>query len=203
MVYLGRNNRITLVAKQLAACAHFLWAGLTKRRQTGALLPSQRFLVDRMIAPISPTYRGRIVELGAGNGALTRRLAVRCPAARILACEINPALANENRQLLQEVEPNGRVVVSTDTAENLLARMRDMGERLDYVVSGLPLAVLSRPQTWALLEAIYHVLADGGTYIQFQYSLLDRKKIRATFRSVRTVPVLLNVPPAVVYFAQK
>ena len=39
-------------------------------------------------------------------------------------------------------------------------------------------------------------------YIQFQYSLMDRKKIQKRFASLRTVPVLLNFPPAVVYYAR-
>ena len=64
---------------------HFIWAGLVSHRQTGGLLPSQRFLVATMIAPVPATYRGVIVELGAGNGALTLRLAAKCPEARILA----------------------------------------------------------------------------------------------------------------------
>ena len=40
-------------------------------------------------------------------------------------------------------------------------------------------------------------------YIQFQYSLLDRKRVRSRFKLLRTVPVLLNIPPAVVYYAQR
>jgi len=34
--------------------------------------------------------REEIVELGAGTGVLTFRLAARCPRARILCCEIQP-----------------------------------------------------------------------------------------------------------------
>ena len=54
-----------------------------------------------------------------------------------------------------------------------------------------------------LYDAVSRALVPGGLYIQFQYSLMDRKKIRTRFQAVRTVPVILNVPPAVVYYAQK
>jgi phospholipid N-methyltransferase len=54
-----------------------------------------------------------------------------------------------------------------------------------------------------LVGAISRALAPGGMYIQFQYSLIDRKKIKANFSRLTTVPVLLNFPPAVVYYAQK
>jgi phospholipid N-methyltransferase len=40
-------------------------------------------------------------------------------------------------------------------------------------------------------------------YIQFQHSLLDRKKIRTSFSNLRTVPAFLNFPPAVVYYAHR
>ena len=40
-------------------------------------------------------------------------------------------------------------------------------------------------------------------YIQFQHSLLDRKRIRARFPNTRTAPAFLNFPPAVVYYAQR
>src|SRR3974390_1103314 len=71
----------------------FFFAGLTRHAQTGAIIPSQRFLIDQMIAPIPLAYNGQIVELGAGTGALTCRLAARRPQCQMLSCEINPALA--------------------------------------------------------------------------------------------------------------
>jgi phospholipid N-methyltransferase len=83
------------MTNSLTTYLHFFWAGLAKQGQTGGIVPSQRFLIAKMIAPVPETYRGQIIELGAGNGALTLRLAARCPEARILACEINPTLALE------------------------------------------------------------------------------------------------------------
>ena len=183
---------------------HFMWAALVKSRQTGAIVPSQRFLIDKMIAPVPETYAGRIIELGAGNGALTLRLAARCPEARILACEINPALARVNRHNLDRAGINGRVQVIPDAAEHLLSEMgrRGMG-KADFVLSGIPLGNLPGARALALIQTISRAIAPGGMYVQFQYSLLDRKRIKSQFRDLRTVPVLLNFPPAVVYYARK
>jgi phospholipid N-methyltransferase len=183
---------------------HFMCAALVKFRQTGAIVPSQRFLIQKMIAPVPETYSGRILELGAGNGALTLRLAARCPEARILACEINPALARVNRDNLDKAGINGRVQVIPDSAEHLLSEMdrRGMG-KADFVLSGIPLGNLRGDRVLAIVDAVSQALVPGGMFIQFQYSLMDRKRIRARFQAVRTVPVLLNIPPAVVYYAQK
>jgi phospholipid N-methyltransferase len=183
---------------------NFLWAGLLQQGQTGGIVPSQKRLIAKMIAPVPEAYRGQVVELGAGTGALTLRLAARCPGARILACEINPALAQDTRKNLRRAGHNGRVQVLSTSAEHLLSEMRRRGlEKPDFVISGIPLGNLGGKMAGRLLDAIRQNLAAGGMYIQFQHSLLHRKKIRARFPKTRTVPVLLNFPPAVVYFAQR
>lgn len=182
---------------------HFMWAALAKLRQTGAIVPSQRFLIEKMIAPVPESYSGRIIELGAGNGALTLRLAARCPEARILACEINPALARVSRQNLDNAGINGRVQMVPDSAEHLLSEMGRRGmDKAEFILSGIPLGNLPGEQAFALIRAISQALAPGGMYVQFQYSLLDRRRIARCFPNLRTVPVLLNFPPAVVYYAQ-
>jgi phospholipid N-methyltransferase len=192
------------MSKTLASYLHFFWAGVVKQGQTGAIVPSQRFLIAKMIAPVPEDYDGQIIELGAGNGAITLRLAARCPRARVLACEINPTLARDNRAHLAQAGLHGRVVVVPDSAEHLLSEMRRRGnEPPEYIISGIPLGNLGRVRTLAVLDAVSRSLAPGGIYIQYQHSLLDRKKIKARFPDLRIVPVPLNFPPAVVYYARK
>jgi len=192
------------MAHLIANYWRFFSAALANQAQIGAVLPSQRFLIDRMISPVPRSYRGQILELGPGTGALTLRLAARCPQARIVACEINSEMAQHLRWTLATARLSSRVEVVLDAAEHCLAQMRRRGTKLpDFVISGIPLANLPREQVMALVQTISNTLAPGGMYIQFQYSLIDRKKIKANFATVRTLPVLLNFPPAVVYFAQK
>lgn len=191
---------------QCSVKAHldFFLAALSKQHQIGGIVPSQRFLINRMIEPIPPTYRGRIIELGAGTGALTLRLAKRCPEAEIVACEIDPVLARDGKESLLRAGHNGRVQLLPIAAEDLLKRLNTNGaERVDFVISGIPIACLGREKVNALLNAIWESLREGGMYIQFQHSLIDRKKIKARFADLRIVPVFLNFPPAVVYYARK
>ena len=188
----------------VASYLHFMGAALVKFRQTGAIVPSQRFLIGKMMAPVPESYAGRIIELGAGSGALTLRLAARCPEAQILAVEINPALARTTRRNLNLAGLHDRVEVISNSAQHLLSQMSRRGlGKVDYVLSGIPLGALPGEQAQALIDAISRVVNPGGMYIQFQYSLIDRKRVRSRFRILRTVPVLLNIPPAVVYYAQR
>ena len=192
------------MTNSLTTYLHFFWAGLVKHGQTGGIVPSQRFLIAKMIAPVPETYRGQIIELGAGCGALTLRLAARCPAARILACEINPALVRDIRGNLAAAGLDGRVELFAGSAANLLSELGKRGmEKPGFIISGIPLGNLGGAEALALIDTIRQTLDEDGMYIQFQHSLLDRKKIRTRFANLRTVPVLLNFPPAVVYYAQR
>ena len=131
------------MSNAVASYLHFMGAALVKFRQTGAIVPSQRFLISKMLAPVPETYAGQIIELGTGSGALTLRLAARCPEARILACEINPALARTTRHNLNGAGINDRVEVISDSAQHLLSEMGRRGiGKVDYVLSGIPLGAL-------------------------------------------------------------
>src|SRR5579859_2419483 len=146
----------------LASYWRFFSAALVNQGQIGAVVPSQRFLIERMIAPIPPSYSGQIVELGAGTGALTLRLAARCPHARILACEINSTLARHIRWTLSSARLNGRVQVVLDAAEHLLSELSRGGTKLpDFIISGIPLGNQRRQAVIRLTEAISRALAPG------------------------------------------
>jgi phospholipid N-methyltransferase len=182
----------------------FLLAGLFNQGQTGAVVPSQRFLIDRMIEPIPAGYRGHILELGSGTGVLTRRLAARCSQARVIACEINADLAIATEKSLTTAGLRSRVEVISDAAEQVLSWIVRGGmKQPEFIVSGIPLGNLGREPVLAIINGVHSALAQRGLYIQFQHSLLDRKKIKNRFSRLRTIPVFLNFPPAVVYYAQK
>jgi phospholipid N-methyltransferase len=193
-----------LSVNSVAAYFHFFWAGLVKHGQTGGILPSQRFLIAQMIAPVPETYRGQVIELGAGTGALTLRLAARCPEARILTCEINPTLVRDIRGNLAAAGLSERVEVFLGSAEHLLSELPTSGaEKPDFIISGVPLGNLGGAKALALIDTIHRTLGEGGMYIQFQHSLLDRKKIRSRFPNLHLVSAFLNFPPAVIYYGRR
>jgi len=189
---------------RLKSYLDFFWAGLAKYPQTGTVLPSQRFLLERMVAPIPEGFKGRIVELGTGTGCLTLRLAARCPEARIVSCDINPVLAEDARQNLLRAGVNGNVKVLTAPAQELLRQiLNGERERPRYVVSALPLGNLGKQTVLSLIDSIKALLPDDGMFIQVQCFMADRKHVRNAFPKMRTEMVLLNVPPAFVYYAPK
>src|ERR1043165_973112 len=130
------------MSKTLASYLHFFWAGVVKQGQTGAIVPSQRFLIAKMIAPVPEDYDGQIIELGAGNGAIPSLVAARCPRACVLACEINPPLARDNRAHLAQagLGEMGAIVAGKwgidFTGQHARARAPGGHERGDRAVTG-------------------------------------------------------------------
>jgi phospholipid N-methyltransferase len=198
------NLPMDMTKSMLADYLHFFWAGLVRHSQTGSFLPSQRYLIETMLAPIPNDYTGEIVELGTGTAPLTLRLVEKCPQAKVQCCEINPVLAHDARQNLARAGVNGNVHVHTISAQELLDQLNKRATaKSGFVLSGLPLGNLERKEVMKLLEASNRALVPNGMFIQVQHFLVDRKNVRAVFRELRTVPVLRNVPPLFVYYATK
>ena len=59
-------TEIIPMSNTAATYLHFFWAGLVKHGQTGGLVPSQRFLIAKMIAPVPETHRGQIAVFSCG-----------------------------------------------------------------------------------------------------------------------------------------
>ena len=172
----------------------FFRAFLTSPRTTGSVTPSSRYLTRKMTAAIDFSRSRCIVELGSGTGCVTRALLQHMrPDAKLLAFETNPHFVG-----MLEGIGDPRLQVIADSAEHISKHL-DEGELADYIVSGLPLAILPEPVTNAILDDARNCLSRQGRYIQFQYSLVSRKSLLRRFPSMRIAFTPWNVPPAFVY----
>ena len=174
----------------------FLGTVVRNPRSVGAVAPSSRRLANHMVADIVPG--SRVIELGAGTGALTRA---------ILACGVSPAdlLAIEQNEAFSEMlrKRFPGVAVVTDNASALSRHAHVLTGPADFVVSGLPLLLFTPGRKLRLLHQVFSVLAEQGAFHQFTYggrcpverAVLHRLGLEATL--LRFTP--MNVPPAFVY----
>jgi len=188
---------------------------------TGAILPSGRFLaaaLARFVDQPSSQPR-RILEVGPGTGAVTRRIiAGMSPHDRLDLVELNGSFVRQLEQRFQSDPPfqavAGRARVLHCPIEDLPA-----GESYDLIVSGLPLNNFSVAAVENILATLTGLLAKGGTLSFFEYIAVRRVRaiaggkaerrrllgigqaIRAVLngREIRRDAVLLNVPPAWVH----
>ncbi|MEQ8312806.1 MAG: rRNA adenine N-6-methyltransferase family protein [Gammaproteobacteria bacterium] len=169
-------------------------------KTTGTIAPSSRVLINRLLAPIDFDNARCIVELGPGNGCVTRTLLERMGTDCDLVClELNNEFADNLRFI-----NDPRLHVYNACASSIREILNQVGvEEVDYVVSSLPLALIDDLVVQAILKSIGHNLKAGGRFLQYQYSLANYRDMKPVFSDVKLGFALRNMPPAFVYNCMK
>ena len=171
----------------------FLKGFLKNWREVGSVIPSSRFLANKMIEPIDFEKAKVIVELGPGLGCFTDKiLEMMNKDSKLIIFEINPDFCRELGK-----DKDSLLTIFNVSALDMAYHMREI--KADYVISGIPLSTLADDSRSLLLKAIKNILSGGGVYIQFQYSLGTYKKLKSLFSKVSFKFTLFNAPPAFVY----
>ncbi len=178
----------------------FLKEGIRNIRTVGTLTRSSKFLCRNVVRHVDFARAKVIVELGAGDGVITRHILQHmAPDARLLAFEVLPSLA----AVLRTID-DARLIVINDSAEYLgkyLERYRLDG--IDAVVSAIPFVALPDELAYRIVGECKKYMKPGAPYIQVHYSLLAKKIYEDIFGKVKVHFVPLNVPPAFVLVAEK
>lgn len=175
----------------------FLKEAIKDWRSTGSVVRSSPELIKKMLQPIHFDKVDLVVELGAGQGCITKTLADSLQNnSQLLAFELN-------NQFLDELSflENNRVKIVNGDALNLLTYVKK--ESVDVVISSLPLANFPLNLKRDILQQCYDSLKPNGLFIQFQYSLIDYKLLKKKFFSVERKFTPLNIPPAFIYVCIK
>lgn len=130
-----------------------------------SLAPSSAFLTRRLAALPCVQNAKHIVELGPGDGGVTRDLLKAMPPqARLLAIELLPDLV----EVLQSINDSRLIVEHADACELASLVEQYQIKPVDVVVSGIPFSILDREPATQIIEAIYDSLAPGGTFVAYQ-----------------------------------
>lgn len=165
-------------------------------RTSGTIAPSSKFLIERLLSPIDFNAARCIVELGPGNGCVTRALLERMHTDSVLVCiEVNTDFIYELEDLR-----DSRLKVLSCCASSISDALGEIGiEKADHVVSSLPLAIFQGQLRDKILNSVDSNLKYGGSYTQYQYSLNNFSDVKSVFKNVKLKFTLRNVPPAFVY----
>ena len=165
-------------------------------RAVGAVAPSGASLGRLMARDCGAG--ARVVEMGAGTGALTRAI-LETGVFESDLCLVE----SDGRfvEILKERFPGARTVHGDATS--LGEHLDDLKGGVDFVISSLPLLLFSDARKRRLLTAAFALLGEGGAFHQFTYGgvcpvgkrTLDTLDLRASRLGVAA----LNVPPAFVY----
>jgi phospholipid N-methyltransferase len=168
---------------------------LRDHRRVATVAPSSRMLARAVAAPIEADRPQTIVELGAGDGAITAAALERMhPESRLVAIELDPQLA----ELLRQRCPRAEVVIG-DVADlpRQLDRLRVAN--VDVLLSSLPLPHLPRTANAAIFGTLERLSPDGWFSQQTLVPYVYRRMYRRLFHHVQLRLAPLNLPPAGAY----
>ena len=144
-------------------------------KTSGTIIPSSRFLVKKMLHEIDFSKADVIVELGPGNGVITKNILKKLHAKAVLICfEINDSFYNE----LQKIE-HPQLKVINASAENITEELHKLGySKTCHIISSLPLTNIPDKISKNILDNSYSSLEENGTFIQYQYTTSYFKKLQ-------------------------
>lgn len=162
-------------------------------KQTGSLFRSSNTLANKLIETLNPDKKLNIVELGAGNGIITKHILKKISENSALhTFEINENFIDN----LNKIE-DGRLKIYNTCVSNLDNFFPN--KDVDFVISSLPLANIDESFKKQLLVNIKKILKPNGRLIQYQYSKKDFKLLKHNFPNTSTSLCVKNLPPAFIY----
>ena len=134
--------------------------------QVGSVVPSSRWLEQRLVRQARVHEARTVVELGPGTGGTTAAmLQAMAPAARLLAIELDP----EFHQHLQATIADPRLLPELGSAERIAAFLAAHHLAApDAIVSGIPFSTMPPEVADRIAAAIAQVLAPGGRFVAYQ-----------------------------------
>lgn len=167
-------------------------------RLLGSIMPSSRFLIRQLLAPVDWHSSRVIVEFGPGVGVITREILKRMRSdATLIAIELNPDFVKHLRTTIDDA----RVVVIEGSAIGVDEAVRRSGAtRANYVISGIPFSTMPASEREVILNKTRAVLESHGLFLVYQFSSRVLGDLRRIFRDVTLGFEPLNVLPAHLYF---
>jgi phosphatidylethanolamine/phosphatidyl-N-methylethanolamine N-methyltransferase len=168
-----------------------------------SVTPSSKYIVDKVIKAMDLKTNKIVIEYGAADGPMTKRIIERLhPDGNLVAIELNETLHEKLRKLSDDrrfhpVQGDVRQV------EQIAARYGIARGQADVIISGIPFAFLSGRGRHELLLATSELLRPGGRFIAYQVTTHLIPLLKDYFARVDTQFEVRNIPPHFVFTAYK
>jgi phosphatidylethanolamine/phosphatidyl-N-methylethanolamine N-methyltransferase len=168
--------------------------------KVGAIAASSPDYCAAMVEHSTVHLPGRVLELGAGTGVVTRALLEAGVAPeRITSVEYDPAFAKALKRRFPGVDVIcGDGLDLTDT----LAGRED--EKFASVLLAIPIVRFPQEERRRLLSAYFERVVEGGNVTQLSYSLVPPVRPDPALFTVRSSAVVwANIPPARIWIYER
>jgi phospholipid N-methyltransferase len=166
-------------------------------RMLGSVIPSSRFLINQVLAPVDWNRARVLVEFGPGVGTITTEILKRMgPSARLVVIEMNQDFVRYLRESIHDP----RLEVVHGSAADIGRVLAERGlPSADYVFSGIPFSTMPEEVRASIVQSTADAVSADGAFVVYQFSPKVRGYLERAFGSVKTSFEALNVPPAQIF----
>ncbi len=170
-------------------------------RMVGSIIPSSRFTVAKMLAPVDWNACELFVEYGPGVGTFCQPVLDRLRRdGTLIVIDTNPLYID----YLKHTIGDSRFHAVLGSAEDVETIVKAHGfEQADYVLSGLPFSTLPAGVGPAIAAATHRVIRPGGAFLVYQFSSAARDFMAKHFRHIDSGFELLNILPCQLFWGWK
>ena len=170
-------------------------------RMLGSVIPSSRFLVDRLLRQVDWSRARTIVEYGPGVGTITSHLLRRLgPDGHLVAIDTNRDFVRHLGRTLRDP----RLHVVEGSAADAAAVLAERGlARADYVISGIPYTTMDPGVRDGILRTTHDVLHPDGMFLVYQFTRAVQPFLHEVFAQVQADFEPRNIMPARLYYCRR
>ena len=167
----------------------------------GSIIPSSRFTIRKMLAPVNWDECKVFVEYGPGVGTFCRPVLERLRRdGQLIVIDTNPLYIDYLRSTIRD----SRFVAVHGSAADVVDIVMGHGhDHADYVLSGLPFSTLPDGVGPAIAEATHDVLRPGGAFLVYQFTARARDFMDRHFKRIDQGFEWLNVLPCFLFWGWK
>lgn len=179
----------------------FLEGFLEHPVMVGAVIPSSRRTVEKMLGPVDWDECRLFVEYGPGVGTFCRPVLDRLRRdGTLIVIDTNPLFID----YLKATIADSRFIPVLGSAADVEDIVRAHGfDHADYVLSGLPFSTLPEGVGPAIIAATHRVLRPGGAFLVYQYTARARDFMARQFKRIDAGISLWNMPPCTLFWGWK
>jgi phospholipid N-methyltransferase len=179
----------------------FLEGFLQHPVMVGSIIPSSRFTITKMLAPVNWDECRLFVEYGPGVGTFCRPVLERLSRdGQLIVIDTNPLFI----EYLRATIADSRFTAVLGSAEDVEQIVQANGhDHADYVLSGLPFSTLPDGVGPAIAAATHRVLRPGGAFLVYQFSKRARDFMARHFTRIDEGYEFWNVLPCRLFWGWK
>lgn len=167
----------------------------------GSLIPSSRYLVERLLRQVDWRRARVIVEYGPGVGTFTAEI------LRNMHRSGNLVVFETNEEFVRFLEGSindSRLHVVHGSAQEVGAVLARLGcGPADYVISGIPFSTMPEELRESILQATHAALRLDGKLLVYQFSGKVWPDLKKVFRQVHREFEPRNVLPAWLFYCSR